>query len=73
MISMQRAHNAANAKKKPIMCMLEETKYCDDCCECFTCEIDASKICNNCADCVKLTVFGSRLMRVMPQEIKQSV
>jgi len=52
MISMQCAQNLTNANKKPIMCMLEESKYCDNCCECFTCEIDASKICNNCADCV---------------------
>lgn len=34
------------------MCMLEENKKCDNCCECHTCDLDSSKVCDNCAKCL---------------------
>lgn len=38
-------------KKK--MCMLEENKTCDNCCECDVCDIDPGKVCDNCAKCLE--------------------
>ncbi len=39
-------------KKK--MCMIEDNKQCDNCCECNTCDLDPLKICDNCAKCLGL-------------------
>ncbi|NHM25570.1 hypothetical protein G7K71_00785 [Desulfofundulus sp. TPOSR] len=35
------------------MCILEEGKICDNCCDCFVCELNPDKICDNCANCLK--------------------
>jgi len=35
------------------MCVLDETKICDDCGECNVCDLDPNKICDNCMKCVK--------------------
>lgn len=37
-------------KKK--MCMLEDNKTCDNCCECDVCDLDPCKVCDNCAKCI---------------------
>ena len=34
------------------MCVLDETKICDDCGECNVCDLDPNKICDNCMKCV---------------------
>lgn len=34
------------------MCVLDETKVCDDCGECDRCDLDPHKICDNCMKCV---------------------
>lgn len=39
---------------KTKMCMLEENKQCDNCCECNTCDLDSAKVCDNCAKCLGL-------------------
>lgn len=59
MTGMPHEKTVKYAKISPKMCMLEENKVCDNCCECFICEIDSSKNCNNCADCVDVTRCGS--------------
>lgn len=41
-------------KSIPKMCMLEENKVCDNCCECFICSLDPSKTCDNCGKCLEL-------------------
>ncbi len=35
------------------MCVLDETKVCDDCGECSVCDLDPNKICDNCMKCVR--------------------
>lgn len=34
------------------MCVLDETKACDDCGECDVCDLDPNKICDNCGACL---------------------
>lgn len=34
------------------MCMLEDNKICDNCCECYFCDISPGKSCDNCAKCI---------------------
>ena len=34
------------------LCVLDETKICDDCGECSRCDLDPNKICDNCMKCV---------------------
>lgn len=36
------------------MCLLDETKACDDCGECDRCDLDPNKICDNCCKCLAL-------------------
>ena len=36
-------------------CILDESKYCDDCGECERCDLDPSKICDNCMKCISTT------------------
>ena len=36
------------------ICVLDETKICDDCGECSVCDLDAKKMCDNCGKCVGL-------------------
>ena len=35
------------------VCVLDETKLCDDCGECNVCDLDPNKICDNCMKCLK--------------------
>lgn len=35
------------------ICVLDETKLCDNCGECNVCDLDPNKICDNCMKCVK--------------------
>lgn len=46
-------------KKITKMCILEEGKVCDNCCECFVCDLDPTKTCDNCAKCLELADFNS--------------
>lgn len=39
---------------KERMCLLDETKLCDDCGECDRCDLDPNKICDNCCKCLAL-------------------
>ncbi|SHE30061.1 hypothetical protein [Alkalibacter saccharofermentans] len=34
------------------MCVLEESKICDDCAKCKVCDLDVMKICDDCMDCL---------------------
>ena len=40
-------------KEIPKVCILEEDKMCDNCCDCFVCDIDPTKNCDNCAQCLE--------------------
>jgi len=40
------------------MCILEDDKICDNCCECFVCELDPTKTCDNCARCLELADYN---------------
>ncbi|MDQ0287822.1 hypothetical protein J2Z49_002955 [Desulfofundulus luciae] len=42
------------------MCILEEEKICDNCCDCFVCELNPDKICDNCANCLKLVDYPAK-------------
>lgn len=46
-------------KQLPKMCILEENRVCDNCCECFICDLDPTKTCDNCAKCIELADFNS--------------
>ena len=37
------------------MCVLDETKVCDDCGECSRCDLDPNKLCDNCFKCLEIT------------------
>ncbi len=41
------------------MCILDETKECDNCMECETCDLDQSKVCDNCGKCLEVKDFAS--------------
>ncbi len=41
------------------MCVLDETKECDNCLECEICDLDPTKICNNCGKCLEVKDFAS--------------
>lgn len=43
-----------HSNKDPIICILEENKICDNCCDCFVCDLDPNKICDNCAKCLEM-------------------
>ena len=40
------------------MCLLDETKVCDDCGECDRCDLDPNKICDNCCKCIAMEDDG---------------
>ncbi len=44
---------------KKLMCVLDETKECDNCLECEICDLDTSKICDNCGKCLEYKDFAS--------------
>lgn len=35
------------------MCVLDETKLCNDCGECNRCDLDPNKICDSCGKCLE--------------------
>ena len=41
------------------MCVLDETKECDNCMECEICDLDPNKICDNCGKCLEYKDFAS--------------
>lgn len=43
---------------KERMCLLDETKVCDDCGECDRCDLDPNKICDNCCRCIAMEDEG---------------
>ncbi len=50
--------NKEKLKQIPKMCILEDNKICDNCCECFVCDVDPGKICDNCGKCLKMADFN---------------
>lgn len=44
--------------EKVRMCLLDETKVCDDCGECDRCDLDPNKICDNCCKCIAMEDEG---------------
>jgi len=40
------------------MCILEDDKICDNCCECFVCDVNPGKICDNCGKCLELADYN---------------
>jgi hypothetical protein len=55
-------YNNKETKQNPRMCILEENKICDNCCECFMCDIEPGKICDNCGKCLESTDYKSILI-----------
>lgn len=37
------------------ICILDETKICDDCGKCDMCDLDENKVCNNCGKCIEIS------------------
>lgn len=35
------------------LCLLDETKLCDDCGECSRCDLNPNKICDSCGRCLE--------------------
>ena len=50
--------------KNQKMCVLDETKPCDNCGECERCDLDPNKICDNCMKCVNSEGAESRAIRI---------
>ena len=51
------------------MCLLDETKVCDDCGECDRCDLDPNKICDNCCKCIAMEDEGKEFRsRVIGRE-----
>ena len=46
------------------MCILDETKVCDDCGECNRCDLDPNKICDNCCRCIAIEDGGKEFRSV---------
>lgn len=44
---------------KKTMCVLDETKECDNCMECEICDLDPDKICDNCGKCLDIKDFAT--------------
>ncbi len=53
---LKRAYNRAMEKQ---ICVLDETKECDNCMECEICDLDPNKICDNCGKCLEYKDFAS--------------
>ena len=45
--------------KYPIICILEENKICDNCCDCFVCDLDPNKVCDSCAKCLDTSDYNA--------------
>ena len=41
------------------MCVLDESKECDNCMECEICDLDENKICDNCGKCLEYKDFAT--------------
>jgi hypothetical protein len=62
--------NKEKLKAIPKMCILEEGKVCDNCCECFVCELDPNKTCDSCARCLKLAeINGIKIEDIRADDI----
>lgn len=59
MIKMIKSDPREKLNKVPKMCILDENKVCDNCCECFVCDLDPSKICDNCAKCLDMADYNA--------------
>lgn len=35
------------------VCVLDDTKICDNCGQCNMCDLDPTKICDNCMSCIR--------------------
>ena len=46
-------------KMEKVMCVLDETKECDNCMECEICDLDPSKICDNCGKCLEIHDYAT--------------
>ena len=46
------------------MCLLDESKVCDDCGECDRCDLDPNKICDNCCKCLAIEDADSEFRTV---------
>ena len=53
---------------QPKICVLDESKICDECGDCNRCDLDPNKICDNCMKCMgdevdfrAITIAGIRL------------
>ncbi len=44
--------------EKPVVCILDDNKDCDNCCDCFICDLNPEKLCNNCAQCLKIADYN---------------
>lgn len=44
-------------KNAPDMCIVDENKICDKCCDCYICDLDSNKLCDNCAKCINVADF----------------
>lgn len=51
------------------MCVLDETKVCDNCGECDRCDLDPNKICDNCMKCLKSDGAEYRAIQIDGVEI----
>lgn len=45
--------DSGRGKARPKICILEDDKLCDDCCECYVCDLDPKKICDSCGKCLE--------------------
>ena len=36
------------------ICILDESKLCNDCGDCDVCDLDSNKVCDNCGKCIGL-------------------
>lgn len=46
------------------MCVLDETKVCDNCGECIRCDLDPNKICDNCCRCIAMEDEGKEFRSI---------
>lgn len=44
---------------KERICVLDDSKICDDCGECDRCDLDPNKICDNCCRCIAMEDEGN--------------
>ena len=53
-------------------CILEPTKQCDDCGECYKCDLDETKTCDNCCRCLGEADFKAIEITeiILPDQIK---